>query len=119
MLYALQGALMDVHWNDLAPDLKARLVLEAELTLLAAESGQGKTWSLCQAALAEADRGALGVLVASPASFEQIEAAINERIWLAAYEEAGCSELLLSWATRTPEELLERLESFLRDVAQR
>ena len=29
MLYALQGALMDVHWNDLPPDLKARLVSEA------------------------------------------------------------------------------------------
>lgn len=31
MLYALQGALMDVHWNDLPPPLKAQLVLEAEL----------------------------------------------------------------------------------------
>jgi DNA transformation protein len=30
MLYALQGALMDVHWNDLPPDLKAQLVAEAE-----------------------------------------------------------------------------------------
>jgi len=30
MLYALQGALMDVHWNDLSPDLKAQLVEEAE-----------------------------------------------------------------------------------------
>jgi DNA transformation protein and related proteins len=30
MLYALQGALMNIHWNDLSPDLKARLVLEAE-----------------------------------------------------------------------------------------
>lgn len=30
MLYALQGALMDVHWNDLPPDLKRRLVEEAE-----------------------------------------------------------------------------------------
>lgn len=30
MLYALQGALMNVHWNELAPDLKARLVEEAE-----------------------------------------------------------------------------------------
>lgn len=29
MLYALQGALMDVHWNDLSPDLKAQLVEEA------------------------------------------------------------------------------------------
>lgn len=32
MLYALQGALMDVHWNDLSPDLKAQLVEEAEQT---------------------------------------------------------------------------------------
>lgn len=30
MLYALQGALLDVHWNDLAPDLKRQLVLDAE-----------------------------------------------------------------------------------------
>jgi DNA transformation protein and related proteins len=30
MLYALEGALLDVHWNDLAPDLKTRLVAEAE-----------------------------------------------------------------------------------------
>ncbi len=30
MLYALQGALLDVHWNDLAPELKLQLVAEAE-----------------------------------------------------------------------------------------
>ncbi len=30
MLYALEGALMDVHWNELAPDEKSRLVQEAE-----------------------------------------------------------------------------------------
>lgn len=30
MLYALQGALMDMHWNDIPPDLKARLVSQAE-----------------------------------------------------------------------------------------
>lgn len=30
MLYALEGALMDVHWNDLPPDLKQQLVAEAE-----------------------------------------------------------------------------------------
>ena len=29
MLYALQGALMDVHWNDLSPTQKAHLVEEA------------------------------------------------------------------------------------------
>ena len=30
MLYALQGALMDVHWNDLTPELKAQLVAESD-----------------------------------------------------------------------------------------
>lgn len=30
MLYALQGALMDVHWNDLPADLKTKLVEEAD-----------------------------------------------------------------------------------------
>ncbi|WNO09473.1 TfoX/Sxy family protein [Teredinibacter sp. KSP-S5-2] len=30
MLYALQGALMDVHWNDLSPSLKEQLVEEAK-----------------------------------------------------------------------------------------
>jgi len=30
MLYALQGALMDVHWNELPPDLKQQLVADAE-----------------------------------------------------------------------------------------
>lgn len=30
MLYALEGALMDIHWNDIPPDLKARLVRQAE-----------------------------------------------------------------------------------------
>lgn len=35
MLYALQGALMDVHWNELSPDLKAQLVAEAEQESLA------------------------------------------------------------------------------------
>ncbi|QKX15765.1 TfoX/Sxy family protein [Microbulbifer sp. YPW1] len=33
LLYALQGALLDVHWNELDPDLKANLVSEAEQRL--------------------------------------------------------------------------------------
>lgn len=30
LLYAIQGALLDVHWNDLEPGMKTSLVLEAE-----------------------------------------------------------------------------------------
>ncbi len=30
LLYALQGALLDVRWSELEPELKARLLQEAE-----------------------------------------------------------------------------------------
>lgn len=33
MLYALQGALLNIHWNDLEPDLKAKLVADADSLL--------------------------------------------------------------------------------------
>lgn len=33
MLYALQGALMDVHWNDLDPSLKQQLTSEVDRLL--------------------------------------------------------------------------------------
>lgn len=33
MLYALQGALLGVHWNDLEPELKQRLLADASEAL--------------------------------------------------------------------------------------
>jgi DNA transformation protein len=33
LLYALQGALLDLHWNELDPNLKQRLVEEADNSL--------------------------------------------------------------------------------------
>lgn len=30
LLYALQGAIMDIHWSELDPELKANLIAEAE-----------------------------------------------------------------------------------------
>lgn len=33
MLYALQGALLDSHWNDLPAEMKTKLVAEAEHAL--------------------------------------------------------------------------------------
>lgn len=30
LLYALEGALLDTHWNDLSPEHKQRLVTEAD-----------------------------------------------------------------------------------------
>lgn len=31
MLYALQGALMDIHWNDLPVELKSQLVQQVDM----------------------------------------------------------------------------------------
>lgn len=33
LLYALQGALLDQHWNDLDPDLKIQLINQANMKL--------------------------------------------------------------------------------------
>lgn len=33
LLYALQAALLDIHWNDLPPEVKLRLVAEANQNL--------------------------------------------------------------------------------------
>lgn len=30
LLYALQGAILDIHWNDIDPNLKANLLAEVE-----------------------------------------------------------------------------------------
>ncbi len=38
MLYALEGALLDLHWNELDIDLKGRLVKEAEQDSIAESS---------------------------------------------------------------------------------
>ena len=40
MLYALQGALLDIHWNDLPLDMKAQLVMQAEQGFDATENEQ-------------------------------------------------------------------------------
>ncbi|WP_179640875.1 HEAT repeat domain-containing protein [Sphingomonas guangdongensis] len=62
-------------------------------TVLSGESGQGKTWSLCQSALSEARNGAV-VVVGSPGSLEAIFDAINSRLWLPAYESEASLEVL-------------------------
>lgn len=38
MLYALEGALLDLHWNELDIDLKERLVRESEQESLTTET---------------------------------------------------------------------------------
>lgn len=38
MLYALQGALMDVHWNELPPALKQKLLDDAGESIQTAEN---------------------------------------------------------------------------------
>jgi hypothetical protein len=63
------------------------LVPSATVTVLSGESGQGKTWSLCQAALAQAERGEAALLVASPLRTQDIEDAVVNNLWLPVYRD--------------------------------
>lgn len=65
------------------------LFATAQVTILTGESGQGKTWSLCQAAWAETEAGRLAVVFRAPAMFAEVVQAINERVWLPAYGTAA------------------------------
>src|SRR5262249_20322788 len=62
---------------------------KAIFTVLSGESGQGKTWALCHAALTQAKRGDAAVVIPAPSTFEAIVGAINERVWLPAFSEAA------------------------------
>lgn len=71
-------------------DAQARLyAIEAVewFTVLSGESGQGKTWTLCQTALNVATQRAV-VVSSSPGSIGDVIDALNERLWLPAFETA-------------------------------
>lgn len=76
----------------------------APVTVLSGESGQGKTWSLCQAASSEIERGGLAVIFRAPATFAEVVQAVNERVWLPAY---GAAAPLQTIARRLRPELAD------------
>lgn len=55
------------------------------ITVLSGESGQGKTWSLSQAAQSQLERGQLAIAFRAPTDFDAVVSEINDRIWLPAY----------------------------------
>lgn len=55
------------------------------LTIFSGESGQGKTWSLCQSALERSDRGELVIVLRAPRDMERLVELLNDRLWLDAY----------------------------------
>jgi len=72
-------------------DFEARTTPVAPLgsmTVLTGESGQGKTWSLCQAALTATDGAANVVLVRAPDDFDAFAREINERVWLPVHDQS-------------------------------
>jgi len=59
--------------------------VQCGFSILTGESGQGKTWSLCQVALAEAREGKLVIITPALATVADLEALVNLRLWLPAY----------------------------------
>jgi hypothetical protein len=56
------------------------------ITIFSGHSGQGKTWSMCHSAVALAETGAAVVVMRAPATIERIADAINDRVWVPAYQ---------------------------------
>lgn len=59
----------------------APAVPQVSFSVFSGDSGQGKTWRLCQAALAMADSGRCAVLLPATGTLAEIEAAIIEHVW--------------------------------------
>jgi hypothetical protein len=70
------------------------LVPDAALTIYSGESGQGKTWSLCQSALAQRTRGEWAIVMRAPNNLQDIVEALNERLWRPAYAERVSPQIL-------------------------
>jgi hypothetical protein len=77
---------------DYRPEHEARISPPpdfAPVTLLSGESGQGKTWVLCRAAIAEAASGRLALLTRAPQSCRDLVEFISRSIWEDAYGDPG------------------------------
>lgn len=93
---SLAAAMRDCRTLGYDPNAQARLdpIEVADwFTVLSGESGQGKTWSLCQSAINEAAERAV-VVVASAGSMVDVIDAINARLWLPAYDTGVSLEVM-------------------------
>lgn len=70
------------------------IIPDTALTIYSGESGQGKTWSLCQSALAQIARGEWAIVMRAPNSLHEIVEALNERIWRPAYSASVSPQIL-------------------------
>jgi hypothetical protein len=93
------------HAKTLSPELRARIEADCRalgydgstqarltppeasgpLTIFSGESGQGKTWSLCQSALQRSERGELALVLRAPRDMDHLVGLLNDRLWLGAY----------------------------------
>jgi hypothetical protein len=87
----------DVGMLQYDPALEARLEPlkpGAALTILSGESGQGKTWALCQCAMALSEASRVVVVVSGARSLQDVERMLNDRLWSQAYETPASPKVL-------------------------
>ena len=63
----------------------APIVPQVPFCVFSGNSGQGKTWRLCQAALATVEDGRCAVLLPATGTLAEIEAAIVEQVWRSSF----------------------------------
>lgn len=72
---------------DAARDVRAVPIMpDAPLAVLSGDSGQGKTWRLCRAALARAEDGRCALLLRAQGTLAEIEDKIVEQVWLTGFD---------------------------------
>lgn len=62
------------------------LRLSAAVSILGGESGQGKTWALCRAALHEAAGGRPVIVLPARGTVSDLESEVVKRVWLNSYD---------------------------------
>jgi hypothetical protein len=72
----------------------AVIVPNAALTIYSGESGQGKTWSLCQSALAQCAKGEWAIVMRAPSNVPEIIEILNERLWRPAFTASVTPQIL-------------------------
>lgn len=76
--YAGYNRAMDVRATAIVPD--------APLSVLSGDSGQGKTWRLCSAAMSMVEAHRCAILLPARGRLADLEAKIVERVWLTDFD---------------------------------
>jgi len=85
----LEGDVRALQYREVEDIRTWTMIADAPVSILSGQSGQGKTWALCKAAMAAAGKGRPVVALPARGTVASLEAEIVKRVWLPSYAEAA------------------------------